>query len=90
MMILLSIAKLAIQGSYMKSLFYKMYSSATEWLFLLVWCLSYFSIAVSKTHDQGNLRNKTFHWRLTVPEGESMTTMMGNMVTGRQSWPWSS
>ena len=32
-------------------------------------CLSYFSIAVTKHHDQNNLQKKAFNWGLTVPEG---------------------
>lgn len=44
-------------------------------------CLSYFSIATKKQHDQGNLQMGTFSWVFaTVSEGKAMTVM----VTGRQ------
>ena len=40
--------------------------------------LSYFSLAVQRHHDQGNIK-ETFNWGLlTVPEGASMAITVGS------------
>lgn len=45
-------------------------------------CLSPFSIAITRHHNESNLQ-KSF-WGLTVSEDESITIMTGNMAAGRQ------
>lgn len=49
----------------------------------------YFSIAVIRDHDQGNLLKKELGF--TVTEGlASMTIMTGSKGAGREAWHWSS
>lgn len=49
-------------------------------------CLGYFSVAMTKHHNQSNLQRKAFNLRPTAPEkySKSMTTMVGSMATGRR------
>jgi hypothetical protein len=50
-------------------------------------CLTYFSIALKRHHDQGNSYKCSMG--LIVPEGESMTIMVGNMAESREACFWS-
>jgi hypothetical protein len=46
-------------------------------------CLCYFSTAMTKQHNQGNLQKREFDEGFTVSKGESMNIMVGSMIPGR-------
>lgn len=48
-------------------------------------CLSYFSIAVKRHQDQGNLQNKTFNWGIMWVSCESTIITVRSMAALRQA-----
>lgn len=48
-------------------------------------CLCYCPIIIKRHHDQDNIQKTACRWgQLIVSEVESMTTIVGNMATGRR------